>query len=313
LHLKQTRFAAEEQAGVPLAFAQVIVSRDQEATLPRAIESVLRQSVLPGEIVIGDDGSSDGSVGVIEAYHREHPKRIVPLFSARNLGIAANLNRCIRATHADLVSVLAGDDYLLPGKLEAQYAAAERFHPAFGVFYSDSYREDAATGERRLWSNRGREGHVFSALARRRFLMRNPLFSRRLFDEIGGCDEALEIYEDWKLKLELALRTRVKYCPGAFSVYSQSPGGAHRRPRPVHVRCIRRIVGDLEARYPLEPRDRRHLRAALSHFEFMAAGNPLARLRAAVATYRRDPHWMLYHARLGLVALWSRLAAGGRG
>lgn len=297
---------------MPLSFAQVIVSRDQEGTLPRAIESVLRQSVLPGEIVIGDDGSSDGSPAVIEAYHREHPKRIVPLLSERSRGIAANLNRCIRATQADLVSVLAGDDYLLEGKLEAQYAAAERFFPGFGVFYSDSYREDAATGERRLWSNGGREGRVFSALARRRFLMRNPLFSRRLFEEIGGFDEALEIYEDWKLKLELALRTRVKYCPGALSVYSQSPGGAHRRPRPVHVRCIEHIVRDLEARYPLEPRDRRHLRAALKHFEFMAATAPLPKLRAAVATWCRDPQWLLYHAKLGLVALRSRLAAGAR-
>lgn len=293
-----------------LSFAQVITSYNQADRLGRAIDSVLAQSEQPDRIVIGDDGSSDGSPELILRYAEREP-RIVPLLSEKNVGIGANLNRCVRAADCDLVSVLAGDDYLLPGKLEHQYAAARRSFPSYGVFYSDCWLEDTTTGRRTLWTNHGREGWVVQALARRRFWLRNFLFPRTLFDEIGGYDESLSLYEDWKFKLELSLRTPVKYCQGTYSVYAQSPDGAHRDPRREHHRCIEKIRDDLCRRYELTPEERRYLDGAVHHFEFMAESHPGARCRAALAAYRCDPTWAIHHARVAVRSLRRRWRGAG--
>jgi glycosyltransferase involved in cell wall biosynthesis len=296
-------------ATMSFTFAQIIVCRDQAETVANAVESVLAQSVPPDEIVIGDDASSDASPEVIRTYEAKHPERIRALLGRERVGIPANLNRCVRATSADFVSILAADDQLLPGRLEAQYAAVRACAPEHEVFYSDARQEDAG-GARRLWTNRGAEGNAFPLLARRRFCMRNPLFSRRLFDEIGGYDEQLAIYEDWKLKLELALRTRVKYVPGVYSVYRTGPGGAHKLPAAEHLRAIERIRDDLEARYALGSAERRALDAVVWNFRAMAASGAGERAGATLACWRRDPAWVAHHARLVARTVRARLRGG---
>jgi glycosyltransferase involved in cell wall biosynthesis len=288
-----------------LRFAQIVVCRNQAGELPRALDSVLSQSILPDEIIVGDDGSSDDSPEVIEDYARRHPKRVRPLLSAKRRGIGANLNACVLASGSDLVSVLAADDEILPGKLEAQLAAVRRDFPAYEVFHS-AYRlyiED--TGHVRTWTNGGREGRLFLPIAQRRFRMRNMLFSRRLYDEIGGFDERLPLYEDWKFHLELALRTQFRCVPGVFSVYRQHPAGAHRRPWSEHRDCVARVCEDVVRRHGLLRRERRALEATRWHFEWRARGP--AAVGALLRCWARDPAWIGSHARLAAGTLRQRL------
>src|SRR4051812_48449661 len=66
-----------------------------------AIESALNQDVLPLEIIVSDDGSSDNSCEVVEAYERKN--RLVKLVRGVHGGMASCLNNAYRASSGDVV------------------------------------------------------------------------------------------------------------------------------------------------------------------------------------------------------------------
>ncbi|HET7313164.1 glycosyltransferase family 2 protein [Salinisphaera sp.] len=90
-----------------------------------AIESILAQTVTDLELILVDDGSTDGSQARIAAY--DDP-RIRLLENPRNLGIAASRNRGIAQAHAPYTAFLDSDDRALPTRLEKQIAFLTR-HP----------------------------------------------------------------------------------------------------------------------------------------------------------------------------------------
>ena len=78
--------------------------------LREAIESALRQSYHPTEVIVVDDGSTDDSRDIIRAYG----DRVIPIFK-HNGGQASALNAGFALSHGDVVIFLDADDILLPG------------------------------------------------------------------------------------------------------------------------------------------------------------------------------------------------------
>ncbi|MBT8400666.1 MAG: glycosyltransferase, partial [Rhodothermia bacterium] len=77
-----------------------------------AIESVLNQTTSFGfELVVGDDGSSDGTLDRIARYRRQYPAIIRLLPSETRLGGRRNLVRSIAACRGDYIAMLDGDDF----------------------------------------------------------------------------------------------------------------------------------------------------------------------------------------------------------
>jgi glycosyltransferase involved in cell wall biosynthesis len=97
------------------------VAYNQEAFIQDALESALAQDWAPLEIIVADDGSSDGTREVVEQVARRVGER-VRLEAGPNLGITGNCNRALRACRGDYVAFIGGDDLLLPGKIAAQVA-----------------------------------------------------------------------------------------------------------------------------------------------------------------------------------------------
>lgn len=292
-----------------LRLAQLVVGSNQGHLLPRALDSVLAQSVLPDEIVVGDDGSRDDSAEVIEDYVRRHPKRIRPVLLPQPRGGAALRNACVLASGAELVSILQADEELLPAKLEAELGAARAYFPAAEVFYS-GYRVAAARGARpRTEPARAHEGAVFLEIARGTLRPRNYLFSRRLFDEIGGFDERLRACAVWKLELELALRTRFRFVPGVHAVCpGLAAGGAPPDARELRD-AVARVCEDVRRRHGLLPRERAALSAARHRAALRAARGPLALLYALRAGFG-DPIGLWASVRRGDPASFAPSRAG---
>ncbi len=292
-----------------LRFAQLVVGSNQAHSLARALDSVLAQSVLPDEIVVGDDGSSDDSGDVIEDYVRRHPKRIRPVLLERSRGAAALRNACVLASGADLISILQADEELLPGKLEAELAAVRAHFPAFEVFYSSARVTSARGARMRTLPRRPQEGGLFLPLARQRLRLHGAIFSRRLYDEIGGFDERLTTCADWKFELELALRTRIKYVPGVFAVRPERVEFADARSASTQRDCVESACEDVRRRHGLLPAERRALAAARQHFAWRAepslAGALWHLLRACLA----DPTWLGRYARLAVLRLRAPVRA----
>lgn len=291
-----------------LEFAQVVVCYQQREEIGAALDNVLQQERLPDRIVVGDDGSTDGSQQVIRRYAERHPDRIVPLLSDRNRGIAANLNRCTEACDTDYVSFLAADDRLLSGKFARQLACIREHHPEFRFFYSGYVWQRLGDRRKRHVLRGERTGDCFSALARRSLPVRNYWIHRGLLREIGGFDESLSMYEDWKMKLEAAARTPFRYCPGVFSVYRVHESGVRNRPLEEHRDLVARVVDDIESRYDLSGRERRYLEASRAFYHAKATAVFPRRLvhglRAAVLDpVRWVPGYLRYEAGRQLRAL----------
>ncbi len=92
-----------------------------ERFLAAAVESVLSQGYEPLELVAVDDGSTDGSAGILERVAAEDGR--VRVVSQANQGHAGALNAALEQARGEFVAVLDCDDEALPGRLEAQVEA----------------------------------------------------------------------------------------------------------------------------------------------------------------------------------------------
>ena len=113
----------------------VLPTYNREALLPRAIDSVIAQTVQDWEIVLVDDGSTDGTTSLADRYRRELGAKLVYLRQA-NTGCCGARNRGIDASRGRFVAFLDSDDEFMPDKLERQLALFERC-PDLGLVYSD--------------------------------------------------------------------------------------------------------------------------------------------------------------------------------
>ncbi|MDE6176143.1 MAG: glycosyltransferase family 2 protein [Paramuribaculum sp.] len=103
----------------------LLVCYNQEATVGRAIESLLVQSGdVPYEIIIADDCSVDSTAAICRDYAERYPERIVMLRREVNMGVAANYFDALAHARGRFVADCAGDDWWPdPGRLARQHAA----------------------------------------------------------------------------------------------------------------------------------------------------------------------------------------------
>ena len=90
----------------------VIPLYNKASTIYTTLISVLAQSVRPREVIVIDDGSTDGSAEIVEQMIVEEP--YVRLVRQANAGVSAARNRAIEMAHGEWVALLDGDDIWSP-------------------------------------------------------------------------------------------------------------------------------------------------------------------------------------------------------
>ncbi len=99
-----------------------------------AIESVLCQTYAGWEVVVVDDGSSDGTEEVIRGRFAGDAR--IRYFAQKNRGVGAARNVGMRKARGEFIAFLDSDDAFVPGKLEMQVACL-RFLPDAGMIWTD--------------------------------------------------------------------------------------------------------------------------------------------------------------------------------
>lgn len=169
-----------------------------------AVNSALTQTHKRIEVLVVDDGSSDGTADVVSCLCDWNPGK-VRLLAQPNRGPGAARNLGLRHARGEFVQYLDSDDLLEPRKFELQVAAL-RAHPEAGVAYGLTRRLDLATGESRNWARTGEDiVDIFpSFLMQRGWDTNSPLWRRSALERIGPWQE-LCCMEDWEHDLRAGL------------------------------------------------------------------------------------------------------------
>ena len=195
-----------------------------------AIESVLGQTVVPAEVVVVDDGSTDGTAEAV----REFGER-VRYVRQENAGVCAARNRGVAETTGEFIAFLDADDIWEPRKLEKQLGKFAE-DAAVGLVHCGMREFDSETGETLGVTTDGAEGgEVWRTL----LLWEAPAINgpgavmvrRTAFEEAGRFDTAMKVGEDWDLCYRVARRWKVGFVPEALLNYRSHAAGAHRNVR----------------------------------------------------------------------------------
>lgn len=192
----------------------VVIPTHQRADLllGRALPSVLAQSRAPSEVIVVDDGSTDGTAGRVAAAHppgSSPPVRLLRLEKRRGPSAARNLG--IAAARGEWIAFLDSDDEWRPLKLERQLAALAR-QPQARICHSD---ETWIRGGRRV-NPRRRHAKAGGWIFRRclPLCVISPsavVIHRSVFDDVGLFDEELPACEDYDLWLRITPRFPVLF------------------------------------------------------------------------------------------------------
>jgi glycosyltransferase involved in cell wall biosynthesis len=225
----------------------VIATYNMSRYLPLAVESVLAQTYPHLELHIVDDGSTDGTVAVLERFasvprvtcHR-HP----------NGGQARAKNAGIRASAGDIVAFLDADDIWLPDKLAQQVPVLWQ-SPTTGVVYSPVEYIDAE-GHRLPSAPDG--AHPRGRIAPYLFLdncipFPTAIVRRRCLDEVGLFDESLRMSIDWDLWLRIAVDHDFEYLPRATALY-RIWGGQMSHDAGTRFDCTRKVMVRFLEKHP---------------------------------------------------------------
>jgi glycosyltransferase involved in cell wall biosynthesis len=183
-----------------------------------AIRSILEQTVEDFELIVSDDGSSDGTPDVVAAFPDD---RLRLVRNETRLGLVGNWNRCLDLARGHLVSVFHQDDLMAPENLRAKVQFLEE-HPSVGLVHSNVARIDARGGVlSEYWSSAptpddegrhdGREFFRRLVTGANIVCASSVMMRRAAFEQLGGFDPRLPFTADWEMWLRIALFHDVGY------------------------------------------------------------------------------------------------------
>jgi len=187
------------------AVSVVIPTYNRAEMLAQALRSVRAQTFTDYEIVIVDDGSTDGTAEVVGSFTDERIKYL----RQENRGSSAARNAGIDWAEGKYVAFLDSDDAWLPEKLEVQVAAFER-HPTVGLVSCRSLTIDPSNEcvlPLELLRPPGDEivaDFHREIIVSNRFMTPALVVKREIIERVGGFDESLRYAQDWDLWIRIA-------------------------------------------------------------------------------------------------------------
>ena len=180
------------------------------AYVKETIDSALKQTYQHIEIVVVDDGSSDGSLALLRSYE---PR--IKVLSQANGGVSVARNRGVRESSGDILAFLDADDLWDPAKIERQISVLTRYPGALAV-YCDHRIIDAEgniTGPSGALAQPRTSGQLLRNLLLGNFIISPSLMilRRTAFQQVGGFDESMRVTGDYDLWMRIAATGPILY------------------------------------------------------------------------------------------------------
>ena len=207
----------------------VIATYNRADLLPETIESVLNQRFQDFELIVVDDGSTDGTREVLGAYGA----RLRYIYQ-ENRGPSAARNLGVRNARGAWIAIQDSDDLMTPEHLETLVGYAHEHSDCAMVFANGSYLGGAEHNRETiipaLKSRRLAEQGVGLADLFERSIVRlqAALISKPCYDAVGGHDESLRICMDLDLSFRLFAKFPVAYLDQVLFLYRKHEGNIGR-------------------------------------------------------------------------------------
>ncbi|MDO7885568.1 glycosyltransferase family A protein [Hymenobacter cheonanensis] len=303
-----------------LPLVSVVVSfLNTEQFLVETIESVLQQEYPAWELVLIDDGSTDGSTAISKRYAAQHPGRIRYYEHAghQNLGSSASRNVGVHHSAGELIALLDADDVWLPTYLAAQVALLQENKPAAMVLEATLYWYS--------WASPARPDEIIAVGAPAGQLYQPPALSallyplgpgaapctcglvvtRQAYLAVGGFEASFRaLYEDQAFLAKMYLHHAVYVSAACHNKYRQRAGSImHTIQGEAHYHQVRRqflewLKSYLRATGYVQVGAGQLVSRALRPYQYPRLWRLAAKARALPGRLRRLPG-----------RLWQRLAA----
>ena len=202
----------------------VIPLYNKVAEIERAVRSVVEQSLAPREIIVVDDGSTDGSAEVVERLMAEYAEYNIRLIKQANGGVSVARNRGIQEATGEFVALLDGDDMWLSGyiaevcRLMTYYPDADAYSTAFYIVNK---------GRRTLAPLPTTEGYIDPAKealsGRYPIIPSTATLRKSVVERIGGFPRGMRLGEDQWVWIRMAQEgSRFCFSPEAVVCYSRT-------------------------------------------------------------------------------------------
>ncbi len=227
----------------------VVTTYNHEAFIGPALDSVLAQTFTDFELIVVDDGSTDGTARRLEQY-RDRAR----IIRQENQGIAGSRNAGIREASGELLAFLDGDDLWEPDKLECQVAAA-REHPESGLIVVDGVQFVGSRIRNKSllappYANLLRRvgtltQNCYAQIVRRNLISTTSqvMIPRAVFKTVDLSDPAFPVCSDWDLYIRIAERFPVTFLSRKLVRWRYLETSAS---GPEHLRQIRWGMDDIE-------------------------------------------------------------------
>ena len=204
----------------------VIAAYNYGRFLAGTLDSVLAQTYRDWEAIIVDDGSTDNTQEVVEAYLGD---RRIRYYRTDHVGQSAAKNAGIQKTTAPLVCILDADDLWLPPKLELQRTLF-RDDLELGVAYTRRLVMDEDGFLLQYDQPTLHRGQVLPKMFKDNFVCHSSVMIRRqVLEEVGMFDESIPMAIDYDLWLRIAARYRFDYVDEPCVVYRTGHANLSRR------------------------------------------------------------------------------------
>ncbi len=178
----------------------VVPTFNRAELLGRAIDSALNQTVPPSQVVVVDDGSTDGTAEICAKYGDR-----VEYVAQQNAGPSASRNRGFWHARQPWVAFLDSDDYWNPPHLERIMAAIAETHGTAAVYFADM-QLPTSEGGGTLWERinfHPRAPHHLVAdatgwmlIRRQPTMLQSSVISRAALERVGGLDARFRLVHD---------------------------------------------------------------------------------------------------------------------
>jgi glycosyltransferase involved in cell wall biosynthesis len=235
-----------------------------------AIASVLAQDWPDIQLLVMDDGSTDGTLDVAARAIKGERRVACSLTSQSNAGVSITLNRLMESADGELLAILNSDDCYAPGRLERIAGRAEGNESFFGFSGVDFVETGGANDLARLKEWYADALRMAACLPSAGFAMllanltissSNFVFSRDLVAKSGGFDPSLPLTQDWDFVLRCLPFAEPVFQPESLLRYRVHPLNTWRNHKATEVAQSRAVLGNFFERAvrgdnPLAPQPR---------------------------------------------------------